>query len=136
MHPVVGNLVLILGNIFHDRPHQSRQHADQQDNLTRRLHHSIYTWVATIPRRHVHCGYLVVTVRPWWYVHDDVYGDLFLAVSQLTLHPWQLAPVVPNTVFTDRSRNHPGVGSLIGIRSMSMIARPKQSVYDTSFMAT
>ncbi|KAF2576954.1 hypothetical protein F2Q68_00002107 [Brassica cretica] len=38
-------------------------------------------------------------------------------VSRLTLHPWQLAPVVQNTVLTDRSRNHPGVRSLIGIRN-------------------
>ncbi|KAF2599175.1 hypothetical protein F2Q68_00010176 [Brassica cretica] len=58
------------------------------------------------------------------YVHDDVYGDLFLAVSRLTLHPWQLAPVVQNTVFTDRSRNHPGVGSLIGIRIL--VATPEK----------
>ncbi|KAF3586298.1 hypothetical protein F2Q69_00029320 [Brassica cretica] len=65
-----------------------------------------------------------------------VYGDLFLAVSQLTLYPWQLAPVVPNTVLTDRSCSHPGVGSLIEIRSMSMTARPRRSVCDTSFMAT
>ncbi|KAG2268947.1 hypothetical protein Bca52824_063502 [Brassica carinata] len=75
-------------------------------------------------------------VRPWWYVQDDVYGDLFLAVSRLTLHPWQLALVVQNIVLTDRSRNHPGVRSLIGIRSMSMTARPRRSVYDTSSMAT
>ncbi|KAF2607283.1 hypothetical protein F2Q68_00044811 [Brassica cretica] len=73
-------------------------------------------------------------VRSWRYVHDDVYGDLFLAVCRLTLHPWQLAPVVHNTVLTDRSRNHPGVRSLIG--SMSMTARPRRSVYDTSSMAT
>ncbi|KAG2265904.1 hypothetical protein Bca52824_072983 [Brassica carinata] len=78
----------------------------------------------------------IVTVRPWRYVHGDVYGDLFLAVSRSTLYPWLLAPVVQNTVFTDRSRNHPGVRSLIGIRSMSMTARPRRSVYDTSFMAT
>ncbi|KAL0658025.1 hypothetical protein Bca4012_078610 [Brassica carinata] len=58
-------------------------------------------------RRHFHRGDLIVTVRPWWYVHNDVYGDLFLVVSRLTLHPWQLAPVVQNTVITDRSRNHP-----------------------------
>ncbi|CAN7073327.1 unnamed protein product, partial [Brassica oleracea var. botrytis] len=95
--------------------------------------HSIYTWIATIPRRHVHRGDLIVTVRPWWYVHDDVYGDLFLAVSRLTLHPWQLAPVVQNTVFTDHLRNHPGVRSLIRIRSMSMTARPRrESEQDTS----
>ncbi|KAF3556262.1 hypothetical protein F2Q69_00013240 [Brassica cretica] len=50
-----------------------------------RLHNSIYTWITTIPRRHVHRGDLIVTVRPWWYVHDDVYGELFLAVSRLTL---------------------------------------------------
>ncbi|KAF2584954.1 hypothetical protein F2Q70_00035517 [Brassica cretica] len=86
--------------------------------------------------RHVHRDDLIVTVRPWWYVHNDVYGDLFLVVSGSTLHPWQLAPVVQNTVITDRSRNHPGVRSLIGIRSMSMTARPRRSVYDTSFMAT
>ncbi|KAF2591336.1 hypothetical protein F2Q70_00039465 [Brassica cretica] len=85
---------------------------------------------------HVHRDDSIVTVRPWWYVHDDVYGDLFLAVSRLTLHPWQLALVVPNTVFTDRLRNHPGVRSPIGIRSMSVTARPRWSVYDTSFMAT
>ncbi|WZZ14920.1 hypothetical protein YC2023_108009 [Brassica napus] len=65
-------------------------------------------------------------VRSWRYVHDDVYGDLSLAVCRLTLHPWQLAPMVQNTVLTDRSRNHPGVRSLIGIRSMSMIARPRR----------
>ncbi|KAF2549407.1 hypothetical protein F2Q70_00021465 [Brassica cretica] len=87
-------------------------------------------------QRHVHIGDLIVTGRPWWYVHNDVYGNLFLAVSRSTLHPWKLAPVVQNTVLTDRSRNHPGVRSLIGIRSMSMTARPGQSVYDTSFMAT
>ncbi|KAF3519838.1 hypothetical protein DY000_02058602 [Brassica cretica] len=75
-------------------------------------------------------------VRPWWYVHDDVYGDLFLAVSRLMLRPWQLDLVVQNTVFTDRLCNHPGARSLIGIRSMSMTARPRRSVYDTSFMAT
>ncbi|KAF3519542.1 hypothetical protein DY000_02062590 [Brassica cretica] len=38
-------------------------------------------------------------------------------------------------VLTDRSRNHPGVRSLIGIRSMSMTTRPRRSVYDTSSMA-
>uniref|UniRef100_A0A0D3AWW9 BHLH domain-containing protein n=1 Tax=Brassica oleracea var. oleracea TaxID=109376 RepID=A0A0D3AWW9_BRAOL len=63
-------------------------------------------------------------VRSWWYVHDDVYDDLSLAVCRLTLHPWQLAPMVQNTVLTDRSCNHPRVRSLIGIRSMSMTARP------------
>ncbi|KAF3527229.1 hypothetical protein DY000_02037834 [Brassica cretica] len=108
---------------------------DQQDNSTRRLHHSIYTWITTIPRRHVHDD-LIVTVRPWWYVLDDVYGDLFLAVSRSTLHPQQLAPVVSNTVLTDRSRNHPRVRSLIGIKSMLMTVRPRRSVYDTSSMAT
>ncbi|KAF3541877.1 hypothetical protein F2Q69_00024813 [Brassica cretica] len=71
-----------------------------------------------IPRRHIH---------PWRFDCD---------VCRLTLHPWQLAPVVLNTVLTDRSRNHPGVRSLIGIRSMSMAARPRQFVYDTSSMAT
>ncbi|KAG5416657.1 hypothetical protein IGI04_004224 [Brassica rapa subsp. trilocularis] len=65
-------------------------------------------------------------VHSWRYVHDDVYGDLSLAVCRLTLHPWQLAPMVQNTVLTDRSRNHPGVRSLIGIRSMSMTARPRR----------
>ncbi|KAF2539993.1 hypothetical protein F2Q70_00035506 [Brassica cretica] len=75
-------------------------------------------------------------VRSWRYVHDDVYGDLSLAVCRLTLHPWQLAPMVHNTVLTDRSRNHPGVRILIGIRSMSMTARPRRSVFDTSSMAT
>ena len=50
---------------------------------------------------------LIVTVRPWDYVHNDVYGDLSLAVCRLTLHPWQLVQVVQNTVHTDRSRNHP-----------------------------
>ncbi|WZZ04231.1 hypothetical protein YC2023_090152 [Brassica napus] len=35
--------------------------------------------------------------------------------------------MVQNTVLTDRSRNHPGVRSLIGIRSMSMTARPRRS---------
>ncbi|KAG5388994.1 hypothetical protein IGI04_030535 [Brassica rapa subsp. trilocularis] len=60
----------------------------------------------------------------------------YLAVSRLMLHPWQLAPVVQNTVLTDRSHNHPGVRSLIEIRSMSMTACPRWSVYDTSFMAT
>ncbi|KAF3534241.1 hypothetical protein DY000_02039305 [Brassica cretica] len=54
-------------------------------------------------RRHVHRGDLIVTVRPWWYVHNDVYGDLSLVVSRSTLHPWQLALVVQNTVITDRS---------------------------------
>ncbi|WZZ61787.1 hypothetical protein YC2023_061894 [Brassica napus] len=47
---------------------------------------------------------------------------MFLAVSRLTLHPWQLAPVVQNTVFTDRSRNHPGVRSLIGIRKIDFVS--------------
>ncbi|KAG2280339.1 hypothetical protein Bca52824_051559 [Brassica carinata] len=47
-------------------------------------------------------------VCSWRYVHDDVYGDLSLAVCRLTLHPWQLAPMVHNSVLTDRSRNHPG----------------------------
>ncbi|KAF2595441.1 hypothetical protein F2Q70_00042405 [Brassica cretica] len=75
-------------------------------------------------------------VRSWRYVHDDVYGDLSLAVCRLTLHPWQLAPMVHNIVLTDRSLNHPGVRSLIGIRSMSMTACPRRSVYDTSSMAT
>ncbi|KAF3560663.1 hypothetical protein DY000_02017171 [Brassica cretica] len=106
----------------------------QQDDSTRRLHNSIYTWIATIPRRHVHCGDLIVTVRPWWYVHDDVYGDLFLAISRLTLHPWQLAPVVQNTVFTDRSQNHPGVRGLIGIRSMSMTTCLRRSRSIWSFL--
>ncbi|KAG5400198.1 hypothetical protein IGI04_014805 [Brassica rapa subsp. trilocularis] len=63
-------------------------------------------------------------------------GDLFLAVSRLTLHPWQLASVVKNTVFTYCLRNHLGVRSLIGIRSMSMTVRPRRSVYDTSLMGT
>ncbi|KAF2587118.1 hypothetical protein F2Q70_00035556 [Brassica cretica] len=58
-------------------------------------------------------------VRSWRYVHDDVYDDLSLAVCRLTLHPWQLAPVVQNTVLTDRSRNHPGVRSVIEIRNLS-----------------
>ncbi|KAL0654915.1 hypothetical protein Bca4012_075499 [Brassica carinata] len=75
-------------------------------------------------------------VRSWRYVHGDVFGDLSLAVCRLTLHLWQLALVVQNTVFTDRSRNHPGVRSLIGIRIMSMTARPRRSVYDSSSMAT
>ncbi|WZZ25203.1 hypothetical protein YC2023_008604 [Brassica napus] len=35
--------------------------------------------------------------------------------------------VVQNTVLTDRSRNHPGVRSLIGIRIMSMKTRPRRS---------
>lgn len=118
------------------RLHQSRQQTDQQDDSTGWLHNSIYTWITTIPRRHVRRGDLIVTVRPWWYVHNDVYGNLFLAVSRLTLHPWQLAPVVQNTVFTDRSCNHPGVRSLIGIRSMPMTARPGRSVRDTSFVET
>ncbi|KAF2595443.1 hypothetical protein F2Q70_00042406 [Brassica cretica] len=48
-------------------------------------------------------------VCSWRYVHDDVYGDLSLAVCRLTLHPWQLAPMVHNSVLTDRSRNHPGI---------------------------
>ncbi|CAH8284155.1 unnamed protein product [Eruca vesicaria subsp. sativa] len=52
-------------------------------------------------------GDLIATARSWWYVHDDVYGDLSLAVSRLTLHPWRLVRVVQNTVHTDRSRNHP-----------------------------
>ncbi|KAF3600148.1 hypothetical protein F2Q69_00034814 [Brassica cretica] len=65
-------------------------------------------------------------VRSWRYVHDDVYGDLSLAFCRLTLHPWQLAPVVQNTVLTDRSRNHCGVRSVIGIRSMSMTPRPRR----------
>ncbi|KAF2534907.1 hypothetical protein F2Q70_00030266 [Brassica cretica] len=64
-----------------------------------------------------------VTVRAWRYIHDDFYGDLFLEVSRSTLYPWLLAPMVQNTVFTDRSRNHPGVRSLIGIRSLSMTSR-------------
>ncbi|KAL0681776.1 hypothetical protein Bca4012_048623 [Brassica carinata] len=75
-------------------------------------------------------------VRSWRYVHDDVYGDLSLAVCRLTLHPWQLAPMVHNIVLTDRSRYHPGVRSLIRIRSMSMTARPRRFIYDTSSMAT
>ncbi|KAF3521736.1 hypothetical protein F2Q69_00049707 [Brassica cretica] len=75
-------------------------------------------------------------VRSWRYVHDDVYDDLSLAVCRLTLHPWQLALMVQNTVLTDRSCNHPKLRSLIGIRSMSMTARPRRSVYDTSSMTT
>ncbi|KAF3535248.1 hypothetical protein F2Q69_00021191 [Brassica cretica] len=70
-------------------------------------------------------------VRSWRYVHDDVYDDLSLAVCRLTLHPWQLAPMVQDTVLTDRSCNHPRVRSLIGIRSMSMTARPRQSSLDS-----
>ena len=120
-----GSLVLI-----------SAVRADQQDDSTRRLHHSIYTWIATNTAKTCPPLWFDCDGSSWWYVHDDVYGDLFLAVSRLTLRPWQLAPVVQNTVFTDRSRNHPGVGSLIGIRSMSMTAHPRRSVYDTSSMAT
>ncbi|KAF2579932.1 hypothetical protein F2Q68_00002260 [Brassica cretica] len=69
-----------------------------------------------IPRRHVHPWRFDCDGSSWRYVHDDVYGDLSLAVCRLTLHPWQLAPVVQNTVLIDRLRNHPGVRSLIGIR--------------------
>uniref|UniRef100_A0A0D3AT32 Uncharacterized protein n=1 Tax=Brassica oleracea var. oleracea TaxID=109376 RepID=A0A0D3AT32_BRAOL len=71
-----------------------------------------------------------------WSYQGAFNNTLISSQNRLTLHPWQLAPVVQNTVFTDRSRNHPGVGSLIGIRSMSMTAHPRRSVYDTSFMAT
>ncbi|KAF2567806.1 hypothetical protein F2Q68_00024868 [Brassica cretica] len=63
-------------------------------------------------------------------------ADLSLAVCRLTLHSWQLAPVVQNNVLKDCSRNHPRVRSLIGIRSMSMTARPRRSIYDTSSTAT
>ncbi|KAF2600334.1 hypothetical protein F2Q68_00008595 [Brassica cretica] len=52
-------------------------------------------------------GDLIVAVLSWRYVHDEVYGDLSLAVCRLTLHPWRLFRVVPNTVLTDRLRNHP-----------------------------
>ncbi|KAF3514385.1 hypothetical protein F2Q69_00002608 [Brassica cretica] len=55
------------------------------------------------------------------------------------VHPWRFdcdVSLMANTVLTDRSRNQPGVRSLIGIRSMSMTARPRRSVYDTSSMAT
>ncbi|RID81317.1 hypothetical protein BRARA_A03906 [Brassica rapa] len=65
-------------------------------------------------------------VRSWRYVHDDVYGDLSLAVCRLTLHPWQLTPMVQNTVLTDRSRNHPEVRSLIGIRICRLTLHPWQ----------
>ncbi|KAF3518514.1 hypothetical protein DY000_02061189 [Brassica cretica] len=55
------------------------------------------------------------------------------------VHLWRFdcdGSFMANTVLTDHSRNHPGVRSLIKIRSMSMTARPRRSVYDTSSMAT
>ncbi|KAF3505209.1 hypothetical protein F2Q69_00044463 [Brassica cretica] len=112
------------------RSYSARNALSQSLGLLASLEHDV------IPRRHIHPCDLIVMVRSWWYVHDDVYGNLSLAFCRLTLHPWQLAPVVQNTVLTDHSRNNPGVGSLIGIRSMSMTARPRQSVYDASSMAT
>ncbi|KAF3535882.1 hypothetical protein F2Q69_00022191 [Brassica cretica] len=65
--------------------------------------------------------------------------EVSFAFSENIQHPAKVIfqfRTYQNTVFTDRSRNHPGVGSLIGIRSMSMTAHPRRSVYDTSFMAT
>ncbi|KAG2252779.1 hypothetical protein Bca52824_082915 [Brassica carinata] len=72
-----------------------------------KLHRSIYTWISSVPRRHVH-GDSIVAVLSWRYVHDDVYGDLSLAVRRLTLNPWRLFRMVQNTVLTYRSRNHSG----------------------------
>ena len=99
--------------------------------------HSIYTWIASMPRRHIHpwrfdCDGLSMAVRSWrclWRL------DLSLAVCRLTLHPWRLIRVVQNAFHTDRSCNHPR-RCLIGVRSMSMTAHPGQYVHNTSFMTT
>ncbi|KAF3531058.1 hypothetical protein DY000_02039372 [Brassica cretica] len=82
--------------------------------------------MTTRPRRSVQSLRLLASLE-----HD--------VIPRRHVHPWRFdcdGSLMANTVLTDRSRNHPGVRSVIGIRSMSMTTRPRRSVYGTSSMAT
>ncbi|KAF2581318.1 hypothetical protein F2Q70_00008089 [Brassica cretica] len=118
----------------------SRSHSDRSLAVTRlALFQLLGTDRSLAVTRHgsLSCGYSS------WIALSQLLGLLASLEHDVTprrhVHPWRFdcgGSLMANTVLTDRSRNHPGVRSLIGIRSMSMTARPRWSVYDTSSMAT